>query len=922
MSYMINTFESIEKNINKNIIIKNKYLSKHFKEKTKEYEYLEDHLNKCLEYFLDFIKNRNLELIYNKFLSRLFNNDEYKINKLKEIILYLIYYHDLGKLNPYFQNDTIELLKNKSIINLKPINFNLEEKSSNHSKYGFVVLLYILYDNLFSDTKLNYNDEFIYIVLLISTIVNRHHTYLHNITGEIIVDDLTGDIKNLLDMFKNSEIVKYIVNSLNYSFNNDFSFFIIKCTDKFSNIYYNYNNFKLISNGKNLDIYFLIKLLYSNLVLSDYYASMNYSFGKSKLDIINIDDDLLKELNINFNNSKHFNNLANYKFIPLANCNSLNEVRSNLLYLANKNILHKLKNNNKIFMLTVPTGGGKTNISIKLILDILNYDKMINRVFWVFPFINIIEQNCTVIKNTLKDNSDDIVSAIYSSNINFIKNNIKDMDEINIEEILLNESFLNNKINIISFVNFFNSFIKIKKSNRYKIAHICNSVVVLDEIQSLPENNLDLFYNLIKWISEKYNVYFIIMSATLPNLNYFLEDNKIKIPQVIDNFNDYFNNRFFRRNKIIFRLNVTTIEDIYKLLIDEINLVNLNKILLTFNTISTSIKMYNYIKNKLSDYDVFLLNSNISNVERKIVINYIKKTNNKIILVSTQSIEAGVDLDFDFAIRDYSLLDSIEQIAGRVNRESKESRFNNKIYVIRYKDPCKLKFDFEYIYVNSVKMNLQLNELNRFQNDILNNKDFNLFYKKFADNLKIKNKKNSNLDKPLNEFKKLCFESINKNINIIDNKNQIHFYVPFKYSKDEINKSYDKLETTLANLSIDYNKFNYWSNDILQFDILLKVLNIALQKKDKYYVKLFNSILDLYKFSLIVNSVYDFKYIIEKYKYNFDFNNKIENILSVDFIKVFFCENICDISKIKQRIFDVVKFKKELKIIDTEAVFI
>jgi len=918
---MINTFEDIAKQINKSLFLKQKYLSKHFIIKTKEYEFLEDHLDRCLDYFLYFIKKRNLELIYNNFLSNFFGNNYNKINKLKKIILYFIYFHDIGKLNPYFQNSAIDILKNKDIVDLDYIKVDLKEKSTEHSKYSTVIVLYFLFDDILNSNFKNDN-QFIYIVFLLSTVITRHHTNLKNISNKMIGDDLDGDIKDVINLINNSKIIKYIINNLNYKFKLDLSTFKEELENKFKYILYNNGDSKLIkTDKKSTDLYFLTKLLYSNLVLADYYSSLAYT-NKNNVNINVINSDLKNTLTHSFKNSKKYNDLDNYKFKSIAECENLNELRSNLLYVANENILSKLKEDNKLFMLTVPTGGGKTNISIKLILNILNFDDNVNRVYWAFPFINIIEQNYSVIKDILKDKNNDLISTIYSSNINFINTNINPIDETNYTEILANESFLNNKINIISFVNFFNSFIKIKKNNRYKIAHLCNSVVVLDEIQSLPENKLNLFYNLIKWISDKYNIYFIIMSATLPDLNYFLNIKK-SLPQIIDNYLDYYNNDFFKRNRVIFRVDLNTIDKIYQLLISELHENNYNKILLTFNTISTSIKFYNLIFEKLGiNYDVYLLNSNISNIERKLIISKIKNTNLKTILISTQSIEAGVDLDFDLAIRDYTILDSIEQISGRVNREAKKKYFNNKIYIVKYKDIDKNKFDFEYIYptTTSIKMNLQLNEFT--ENELLNiikNKNYNIFYSKYANKLKFKNKTSANLDHNIDKFVNLSFKNIHEDINVIDNNNQTFFYIPFKFHLDEIKITYNQIEQALTELP-DVYKFNYWKNNILEFNALLKAFNLALSKEDRYYQKLFNSILNLYKFSVISIDKLKLDSIFEKYKLNLDFKNNIKNVVNNEFIKDFFYERETKMSKIKQRIFDIVKFKNELK--KDDAIFI
>jgi CRISPR-associated endonuclease/helicase Cas3 len=148
-------------------------------------------------------------------------------------------------------------------------------------------------------------------------------------------------------------------------------------------------------------------------------------------------------------------------------------------------------------MLNVPTGGGKTNISIRLVLDILKNNQDINKAFWVFPYINIIEQNYEVIRKTLFSSIydkllDENISMIHSSKIRQV-NSSKEDSILNDFQVYLDDLFLNNPLNIISNINFFEAFIKTKKSNRHKLAYLTNSVVVIDEIQTLKIENLDFF---------------------------------------------------------------------------------------------------------------------------------------------------------------------------------------------------------------------------------------------------------------------------------------------------------------------------------------------------------------------------------------------------------------------------------------------
>lgn len=102
-----------------------------------------------------------------------------------------------------------------------------------------------------------------------------------------------------------------------------------------------------------------------------------------------------------------------------------------------------------------------------------------------------------------------------------------------------------------------------------------------------------------------------------------------------------------------------------------------NSLLVVLNTIKSSIEVYRELKDLSGEADVFYLSANILPKQRARRIERIRdclREGRRVVLISTQVVEAGVDLDFDAAIRDIAPLDSIVQVAGRCNRHGKKSR--------------------------------------------------------------------------------------------------------------------------------------------------------------------------------------------------------------------------------------------------------
>ncbi len=747
-----NTFKDIFQTLDKSLIPRNIFYSAHRKEN--DFELLEDHSELCSNYFLHIVDKLGLEPIPDKLISAVFG--EKCLNENKQILSYAIYYHDIGKMNPKFQKKKV---KGQSF-----------SGNTEHSFFSERVL------SAFLQKKFNESVDGIY---LMENIVRNHHGKLADFTTINQFYD-NEQIEIINQIFQLTNIEEKI---LTEDFKKDF----------FSN------------NVEWPKIFLLVKLLYSLLVLSDSYSTMHFTYSFDAMYPLNIIDDVIREkmrksyLQIPYNKNINYSEQRD-----ISQCKDINALRREILIECSNNITKLLKGNEKIFMLSVPTGGGKTNISMKLALDILEHDMSVKRLFYVFPYINIIEQNYEAIDKALFDktlftyNKTGLLSDIYSRAYVNKFQGVENRDSIpNLKKMMVirDDNFLNNCVNVITNVNFFNGIIKNGGNNRYKIANLCNSIVIVDEIQTLSDKNFRVFYDFIKETSRNLNIYYIIMSATLPDINDFLDD--VKVPQIIDSPEKYFSHALFKRNTIIFKKDISDMNGIKNLLMKEIDENYQSgevKILLTFNTISTSRKVYNKIKSDcdFKNYSIYLLNSTISSLRRKKIIEEIKDKSKKerIIIVSTQSIEAGVDIDCDFGVRDYSILDSIEQISGRINRECNAKKSNiSKLFIIMYKDGS--LSDSEKIYRSYDRYKIQNIDFNQKDiEEILTYKKFNKYYNVLSKNLKKIARDNFPLIS--REIGDLHFKTINDKLNVIDQRvDQIDIFVcdeiPLKYLSE-----YDK----------------------------------------------------------------------------------------------------------------------------------
>ncbi|MBD3204207.1 CRISPR-associated helicase Cas3', partial [Candidatus Woesearchaeota archaeon] len=440
---------------------------------------------------------------------------------------------------------------------------------------------------------------------------------------------------------------------------------------------------------------------------------------------------------------------------------TLNKLRTKILLEADNNLKESIENNtnNRVFYLKVPTGGGKTNTSLKLALTILQNKPEIKKIFYVFPFINIIEQNYEVIKNTL-DLSEKDISPIYStSSWNLQSENRKEK----LMYVLDNE-FLNFPFVVMSNVNFFNTFIKSGKSSNYRLINLANSVVILDEIQSLDDTDWTAFNDFIRYSSKYLNIHYIIMSATLPRLDKLDQEKNNSYIDLLEDSSDYYDHECFNdRVNFEYRENINNIEKIPKLILMETKKKKYKKILVVLNTIEDSINLYNELNSEKfrDDYKILLLNSTILSFRRKEIIDKIQNSDDNTILVSTQSVEAGVDIDCDLGIRDLAVFDSIEQVAGRINRNFKKKSAELIIIKLMKKDTSRAETVYRRSYRWKVIRENYLDKIDKF----VKSRKFNLYYdyvtssiKKYDSNPLIETSKNF-VD---NGIRVLNFRTLNK----------------------------------------------------------------------------------------------------------------------------------------------------------------
>ncbi|WP_148823694.1 CRISPR-associated helicase Cas3' [Campylobacter concisus] len=455
------------------------------------------------------------------------------------------------------------------------------------------------------------------------------------------------------------------------------------------------------------------KSLYSNLIYSDKFEAI---FSMPKQENKDIPIDVLESDIKNLPPNKKRNTFRNF-------------------------VLNNFDEKYKLFTLTAPTGYGKT-------LTALNFALKFNksRIIYALPFTSIIDQTYDIVAKIYK--SSDILVSKAHHKTTITEENLTDEDRYSKIKFLM-ESF-SGEINVTTLYQLIFALFGNKNKDNVKFNQLKNSVVIIDEAQAIPYNFRKDFILLCEIISQRLGTIFIFMSATMPVIK-------------SENFKEISNLDYFAKQDryVIKWLDIGGEDELLEKICEAASDKNT---LVVVNTIKKAQELFTKLRDKFS---CFCLNGYMYDDHKRATIeavrcaidkNKVDPLASKILLISTQSIEAGVDLDFDIGFREVSPISSIIQTAGRVNRHfgatrgelyvfPEISKFTNLIYGDLYKVSGTILGDLKQKEVRESEI-LEIS---------------NLYFQKISnqlENLHIKS-----------EIEKLEFENINQKIEDIMNDN-------------------------------------------------------------------------------------------------------------------------------------------------------
>lgn len=562
-----------------------------------------------------------------------------------------------------------------------------------------------------------------------------------------------------------------------------------------------------------LGLYAYIRFLFSVLVSCDYYATSEYDNGIQMSAFGTIEN---TEFATQYEQSERVKQIRR---LNPESCvddkKDINILRNRMFYEAEQTLL-KNKDTNIAFI-EAPTGAGKSNLAMNCSLKLL--DKNINKIFYVYPFNTLVEQNYDTLEK-IYGQTDIFKSIAVINSITPIPLNgtRKFWENLDIEEnekfyqkALLDRQFLNYPFILTTHVNLFQIMFGCEREAAISFYQLAGSVVVLDEIQSYKNVLWTEIMMFLQCYSRLLNMKIIIMSATLPKLD-MLTGNHEKVVNLIENPEKYFQDARFKKRvalsyELLYQDKKIEMEELYAHVLGQAQ--KGRKILMEFIT-KTSAEMFYHMlaESGREDLQIFCMTGDDNQIDRKRILREMDTADKDkaVILVATQVVEAGIDIDMDIGYKDISKLDSEEQFIGRINRNFKRKG------VVYFFDMDNESGIYKEDYRVDTAYTLRKDEMKQ----LLADKNFGKYYDYILKGIrKYRNdRKNENgIEAFVDNVKKLDFVWISQKMKLIDKnddwKMSVYFAREITTDTGEIidgKQVWERYRELLSDMTMNYAK--------------------------------------------------------------------------------------------------------------------
>ena len=566
----------------------------------------------------------------------------------KETIAYVCgAFHDLGKATTYFQN----------YLTTKSDSSGLK----NHALPSAAFVFYAIkkFSRSLSEEE---KDQTVFLASLCFTVVRKHHGHLNNLNQEMALRSKREELQKqyaAIDPESAQALIDTLLENreLDIRWNDFLEWF--DGDELLEEVEYEFLDFYQDEyhedwpNQQKAAAYYLFLWLFGTLLYSD------------KSDVIlsgalpSIPDPTLTYLT-KYREVKNYHNPSG----------EINRLKNEAFFSVLDSIDNRFDPTQRFYSITLPTGLGKTFTSLGAALSIKARARLTDgKIIIAIPFTSIIDQNFGVYDDVFEHPDSafllkhhHLASPLYKEKDDDVRDNDQSQHLIETWQ---------SAVVVTTFVQLIECLITNNKSKLLKFPSLSNSVILLDEVQQIPYQYWTLIRQALFTVAEHLNCYFVLMSATQPLIFHPHKE----INELVADHETYFS--YFNRTQIINKIDHTiTLDEFINDVAGYAEANPTKHVLIILNTKKVTLSCFERLKECIDENtEIRYLTTLITPYERKAIINEIKnpKPDRRYIIVSTQLVEAGVDISVDTVFRALAPLDSIIQAAGRANRYNEKS---------------------------------------------------------------------------------------------------------------------------------------------------------------------------------------------------------------------------------------------------------
>ncbi|MXQ54799.1 CRISPR-associated helicase Cas3' [Shimazuella alba] len=387
-----------------------------------------------------------------------------------------------------------------------------------------------------------------------------------------------------------------------------------------------------------------------------------------------------------------------------------------------------------IYTLSIPTGGGKTLTSLRYALKHAKLHHK-QRILYILPYTTIIEQNAATVRDILQDPANILE---HHSNVIIDEKDDEQKDGVT-DALTLSKDNWDSPIIFTTIVQFLNVFYAYGTRNIRRLHQLSNAVLIFDEVQKVPTHCISLFNEALNFLKTYARASIVLCTATQPALDFVEQKLDInsdgelvkQLPAIVE---------AFKRVNIVD--NATEKSWSSEQLADFVfeRMKHVDSVLVILNTKTVVKRLYELLKDQSLDIPIFHLSTAMCAAHRKDILEQMRDyldQKKKVICISSQLVEAGVDISFSCVIRSLAGLDSIAQAAGRCNRHGE--RVIGDVYIIDHEEENLNHNSLKEIRIGKeVAKRILIDRKQRqvAHDDLLSPRSMNRYFQEFYEELK------------------------------------------------------------------------------------------------------------------------------------------------------------------------------------------